>query len=371
MDEPAFSGTLDAIYDAATSFERWPMALDRIGQVFGCGYVGMIDRNLRTMEGRATAIGIDEAGQREYFDVWSKHDLLRIWTRRYRPGTVETDQDILPRSVLLRSDYYNCFLKPRDMHVVMRLALAAENRVLKFISMTRPATLGDFGPGDVEQCRRLLPHLQRATRIAQRVESANLALTAFSDILERSAKGIVLLDRGRKIVFANRAARAMAAAVNGLALRRDRLEALNNDDNEALQRLIAGATGALVRADAARGGVMRLASRSDGRGLSLAVAPLGGDMAWGKPAPVAFVLISDPAAQPPGLDAILRQLFGLTLAETRVAERLLVGDSPERAAESLRVSITTVRWHLASLYRKTGINRQAELVRLLQALPTV
>jgi len=73
VDEPQFSLALDAIYDAATAFERWPAALDRIGQAFGCSYVGLIDRNLRTLEGRGTAVGIDPAGQREYFDTWSKH----------------------------------------------------------------------------------------------------------------------------------------------------------------------------------------------------------------------------------------------------------------------------------------------------------
>ena len=53
MDEPAFSLALDAIYDAATEFERWPVALERVAQAFGCSYVGLIERNTRTMEGRA------------------------------------------------------------------------------------------------------------------------------------------------------------------------------------------------------------------------------------------------------------------------------------------------------------------------------
>ena len=121
MDEPAFSRVLDAIYDAATSFDRWPAALERIGEVFGASYVGLIDRNLNTMEGRAIAVGIDLASQREYFDVWSTHDVLRQWTPAYRAGAVQTDRDILPRTELLRSDYYNGFMKPRDMHAVLRL----------------------------------------------------------------------------------------------------------------------------------------------------------------------------------------------------------------------------------------------------------
>jgi len=35
------------------------------------------------------------------------------------------------------------------------------------------------------------------------------------------------------------------------------------------------------------------------------------------------------------------------------------------------VKTTTVRWHLVSMYRKTGTNRQAELVRLLLSLAMI
>lgn len=371
MDEPTFSRILDAIYDAATSFERWPAALDRIGQAFSCSYVGLIDRNLRTMEGRATAVGIDLSGQREYFEVWSKHDLLRLWTRTYRPGAVETDQEILPRSDLLRSDYYNCFLKPRDMHTVMRITLAAENGFRKFISLTRSASLGDYGTTDVEQGRRLMPHLQRAATIAQSVEEANLSFSAFSNVLEQSAKGVLLLDRTGRVLFANRAACAMAQASGGFHLRRERVEATRRDDNVVLQRLIYGATGSVDRVDAARGGVMRFAATSGEPALSVAVAPLAGAASWSAKAPAAFILISDPRVHSHRPEAMLRELFDLTAAEARVADRLMIGDSPERAAEALDVRISTVRWHLAALYRKTGTNRQADLMRLLLSVPTV
>ena len=371
MDEQSFSRILDAVYDAATAFERWPAALEQFGQAFACSYVGMIDRNLRTNEGRATAIGIDVSGQREYFEVWSKHDLLRLWTRTYRPGPVETDREILPRNDLVRSDYYNCFLKPRDMHVVMRITLATENGFRKFISMTRPTSLGEYGKAEVEQCQRLMPHLQRAARVAQCVEDSSLTLTAFSDVLEQSAKGVLLLDRTGRVVFANSAARAMAQASCGLQLRGERIEAARRADNVVLQRLIAGATGTMDRIDAARGGVMRLAATLDGPGLSIAVSPLACMASWSGRSPVAFVLLSDPRADSRRPEAMLRELFGLTAAEARVADRLMTGDSPEQAAEALGISITTVRWHLAALYRKTDTNRQAELVRLLLSMPTV
>ncbi|MDI1263303.1 MAG: hypothetical protein PS018_08605 [bacterium] len=51
--------------------------------------------------------------------------------------------------------------------------------------------------------------------------------------------------------------------------------------------------------------------------------------------------------------------------------RLMTGDGPEQAATFLDVKISTVRWHLASMFRKTGTKRQAELVRLLLSLAMI
>jgi DNA-binding CsgD family transcriptional regulator len=64
-------------------------------------------------------------------------------------------------------------------------------------------------------------------------------------------------------------------------------------------------------------------------------------------------------------------LFGLSAAEARVAERLMLGESPEQAAASLGIKISTARWHLASLYRKTGTRSQAQLMRQLLSVPTL
>ena len=371
MDEPTFSPILDAIYDAATAFDRWPVALERFGQAFGCSYVGLIDRNLRTMEGRATAVGIDLAGQREYFEVWSKHDLLRLRTPTYRPGAVETDQDILPRSDLLRSDYYNGFLKPHDMHAVMRMTLTVENEFLKIISLSRPISLGDYETADVEQCRLLMPHLLRAARAAQHVDESKLMLTAFSEVLEQSSTGILLLDRTGRVLFANRAARAMAQTTDSFLLRREQIEVLDTEDDAALQRLIAGATGRLDQVDMARGGVMRLARKSGKPDFTAVVASLASEASWTGMGPMAFILVTDPDATSMHPKAMLRQLFGLSAPEMRVAERLMMGDGPEQAAAILNIKISTVRWHLASMYRKTGTSRQGELLHLLLSLPRI
>lgn len=370
MDQSAFSHALDAIYDSAVSFDRWPAALDHFVQAFDCSYVGLIQRNLRTMEGRAVALGIDAAGQRDYFDVWSKRDIFMQKTSVFRPGAVETDQDILPRQELLRSDYYNGFHAPRDMHAFLRITLSQENGLRKIISMARPASLGDFAAADVDHCRRLVPHLQRAARVAQHVDEARLMFDAFSDVLERSDKGVLIIDTSGRVVFANAAARAMAQTADGFLLRRDRIEVRNRRADAALQLLLAGATDQLAGTDAPRGGMLRLPRESGKPDYAVAVAPIGSESTW-RAGPAALVLISDPDASPANSAALIAQLFGLSAAEMRVAERLMIGENPEQAAASLGIKTSTARWHLSAIYRKTGTNRQAQLTRLLLSVPAI
>jgi len=61
----------------------------------------------------------------------------------------------------------------------------------------------------------------------------------------------------------------------------------------------------------------------------------------------------------------LQRLVGLTSAETQLALRLAHGDAPLEIARSWHLSRTTIRSQLASLFAKTDTRRQAELVALL------
>jgi DNA-binding CsgD family transcriptional regulator len=62
---------------------------------------------------------------------------------------------------------------------------------------------------------------------------------------------------------------------------------------------------------------------------------------------------------------LLQALFDLTPAEARVASQVTEGRSIELIALSTGLSHNTVRTHLKSVFLKTGVQRQAELVSLL------
>jgi DNA-binding CsgD family transcriptional regulator len=64
------------------------------------------------------------------------------------------------------------------------------------------------------------------------------------------------------------------------------------------------------------------------------------------------------------------QTVRLTESERRVADLVSEGRSNKEVADDLFVSARTVEFHLSSIYRKLGVARRTEMVRVLRDMPT-
>ena len=84
----------------------------------------------------------------------------------------------------------------------------------------------------------------------------------------------------------------------------------------------------------------------------------------GKHRPCVAVFLRDPEikSQPPM--RLAQELFQLTPAETSLAIQLANGLSLDEASEVLNIRRNTARAHLRSIFSKTGVRRQTELVRI-------
>jgi len=78
------------------------------------------------------------------------------------------------------------------------------------------------------------------------------------------------------------------------------------------------------------------------------------------------LFIDDPERRLPDDGGWLREMFGLTCAEARVAARLADGLSLAEIADEAGVQVNSVRFHVKRVLQKTATRRQAELVRLLR-----
>jgi DNA-binding CsgD family transcriptional regulator len=81
------------------------------------------------------------------------------------------------------------------------------------------------------------------------------------------------------------------------------------------------------------------------------------------PAIVAGVFIGEPPDGQEGAE-MLAAAYDLTRAETRVLASLLCGRTLPETAAALGIAASTVNTHLDNIFAKTGVSRQADLVRL-------
>ncbi len=84
-----------------------------------------------------------------------------------------------------------------------------------------------------------------------------------------------------------------------------------------------------------------------------------------------MVLIHDPEANLPARVTAIRNRYALTAAESQLVAALLKTGSASAAAQHLGLSENTIKTHLRSVFSKTGVHRQAELIQLVLSFPRI
>ena len=120
------------------------------------------------------------------------------------------------------------------------------------------------------------------------------------------------------------------------------------------------------------GGFLNIPTPDGKPGMLILATPLPEDsaMKWHVAARV-LVLLSSAHERGSTRVALLARANGLTRAETRVVELLAADRSPAEIAKSLGTRVHTVRSQLKSIYLKTGVHGQRELLALLARLPDI
>jgi DNA-binding CsgD family transcriptional regulator len=355
------------IYASAADELRWPATLQQLADEFG-GAVGGFQ--LRTgEEGRvrwARFAGVDPATREELRTYWATRN---TWVTRtqplFRPGLVLALHHVVPPAELRRTEYYDGVLRPFGVLHGFGACVSKRGSDIMSFSVLRSRAKSPYEASELVRVRALLPHLARALQVNERLSQLSRAHGAFTDGLEQLRHGVVVVDRLGRVVFANRMARTIAAQRDGLAVTRDGLVASSLSERTRLRTLIDGAVCTARGEGIGSGGAMRVTRPSLKRPFLAVVAPLSFALDHGQPSGLATVFLSDPEANAEPADDLLRELYGLTATETRVARAFAATGSLERVAAHLRISRDTVRWHLRSLYRKTGTHRQAALLERL------
>lgn len=275
-------------------------------------------------------------------------------------------EDILPDDELVHSDYYLHYLQPIGLFRILGVDTAEPGGMLARLRFSRQQSEPRFDAGERRLVELITPHLRLAIEIYARLNRMTSERDLYAGAVDQLSVATVILDEQGRVLNTNAVARAMLDEADGLGQRGQRLHIASRPADKALQEALEsiararrGQEPSVVKALR----VPRSAGRSD---LGLVIRPVPtSEWSEGQSSPCTAVFISDPDFRDSASQQTLGELFGLTPAEANLAILLARGLSLAEVSEAQNISPHTARAQLKSIFSKTGVSRQAELVRLI------
>jgi DNA-binding CsgD family transcriptional regulator len=356
-------------YEAAANESAWGGVAGDLARIFDAPSAALHvrDRNEQVKLLDFTEnLRLHTPQQREEGAYWRTNDLWVKRARELAASGVMLAQDLHSPAEFERTGFYQDWCRKQgQFHLVAALLQMPDGTSATF-GIHRPRSAPAFGEEHRALGTTVLEHFRRALTLRTRLQVAGLARIAADHALERSRLAVLVVDRQRGLLHACPLGERLLAAGEGLYLSGGALCARSRADTAALSQCVVHAVTCATRSPLAAADAGETSMDVARRGrlpLTLTVGPLR-DQQAAIPAPAAIIFLRDPEV-PDVQTRRLRELFGLTAAEAAIAATVVKGKTVEHAAGEHAITINTARTHLRHVLGKTGTNRQAELVALI------
>lgn len=367
--EHDISTLLGSIYDAAGDATLWAPLIgslaERTKSTSAALVVQAFDQNLYAI---STSWHLPEEFGQAYQDYYHSLD---IWAEvvvpnrdKYPGGYVCTSESLCPVSQMRKKEFYNDLLVTGGIeHALFELVENSKSCVAA-VALYRNKSGAEFGESEIKLLQFLAPHLRRAFGLYRKFSALKSRNEGVESALDMLPTGVIFFDCKGEIILTNRSAATCLAERDGLLVTRSRLRAELTTESNALQQTIQQAAATSSGNGVWAGGVI-VVSRRARPPLQIQISPIRNSTVpvSGNVAAVAF--INDPLRTQRPEREILKAVYGLSPAECRVALLVSDGKSTREICNSVGVSENTIRSQIKSIFSKTGVNRQSELIRLL------
>jgi len=353
---------LDHIYEAVSDDEAYaalPAAMAALVGARSCVILGFDSaltlRSAATSYFSSEMIDFQMSEEARHLDIWTA-----FGAQRHRIGLVGNTEDFWDPAHFLGTPYFNECIRRFGDDTVRSLGGVIQSAD-GYLSMAVQSGRGarPFDDGDAALIARHMPHVFRMLDLRARLGAANARGDMLQQALDQSPSGVLAVDGAMRIQAANRRAMAILAAGDGLRSSGGRLSAVDGPLQDRITQAVRSAAGRGER----RADAILIARASGLASYRVLVTPVRSAQ------PMVLVIVDDPEDHDPSLATSLARMFGLTGAEAALAALLADGLTPEQAAETREVRLTTVRSQIKSLLEKTEARRLTDLVRLLARAP--
>ena len=361
MVAPPIADSVLQIYRCVTPSTPWDVALDSVHREFGAR-----DAVLRiASRGAGAKHSMFAAGSTstpETIAMWEKvspSDLVLAGGLSVDEGRIIVWRDV---SIPV-ADMLEALAIGSTMMVCVDTVDGAECVLHCNRSLSQPP----FTKTELERLRRLAPYFRNAMSIRRELAESEMARQAHAAALNRLGIATLLVNSARQCTALNDAAKGLLAR-GGLQLGTwGRLRAADEGADRLLQRTLSEAIAS--NSLYARSLLLDSGGAEDGRRTDhLHVAVCSWSAAanvFENPDQCALVYVRDGSGISPVDEKPLRELFGFTPAEARVAILLMRFASVRDVAAELGVAEPTVRAHMRAIYGKADVGNRSELASLI------
>lgn len=348
---------IDKIYEAAAVPDMWVSVIEEIAEA-----VGAYGGSLFSVGAVDTAIFASK-NCREHLaallsEGWNAVN-FRASRLMDRPATsFYSDEDYASEDEIERHPIYRDFLRPRGLGWTAATQVVGVGSDRAIFSIDRLHSHGRFDKEQIDFLNSLRPHLSRSVLLGRKL--LDQATVGSLHALQSIGIPAAAVDSRGQVKAANAAFERMTLQVKFLAS--DQIELEDRKSNRLFKS-------AVEKLRFGYGAPMSIGVRGidDAPPFVLHLTPVKGvgrDVFGGMDILLAVVPLSQPGMS---FRALVQQLYDFTPSEAKVAEELLAGRSAAQIAEGYGLSVETVRSQTKSIYAKTGISRQPELVARFSA----
>ena len=364
------SALIGDIYDAALDPALWVEVLRKTRAFIGGWSIALSWKDAVAKRGGSyfEEGNQDPRYQQLYFEKYIKLDPFTMTQFVVDIEEPKSFLEVMPYAELIQTRIYKEWIQPQGIVDALMCLIDKSVTSVGFMVVFRNERDGIVDDNTRDRARLVIPHIRRSTLIGRVIDLKQAEAASLADTLDGISAGMFLVDATGRIVHANAAGHVMLDATDVLHAKGGRLQV---DDAQADQ-MLADAFATAGNGDAAigvKGVAVPLVAR-DGERYVAHVLPLTSGRrrnAGTNYAAAAALFVHKAALDTPSPPEAIAKAYKLTPTELRVLLAIVeIGGVPE-VAEALGIAETTVRTHLNQTYHKTGVNRQADLVKLVAA----
>jgi DNA-binding CsgD family transcriptional regulator len=280
---------------------------------------------------------------------------------------VFTLYDRVTRSELEALDFYQ-YLKAYDVSDIIGFDVYDKQSHIRIrLRLARIDGAPAFSQEDRARLESIVPLMDNALKLYSAYTHNSFMEEFYEKLLGSMDIASVILNAKLEVLSANIQAKQILTSNDGVFLRRNSLRCSNSPDQEKLEKVC-----------------HELMAKARDEGLiqhtrSISINRTSIDTKWdvhirsvekknvvfGEGGPELVLLLRGPIRDCVPSQSRLIETFGVTPAEAKLITHLVDGLTLTAAAEALGVSRNTARTQLSSIFTKTGVNRQSQLVKLV------